>query len=349
MRLASRCVKSAPRPAAAPDRGDEPALARFGLISDVQYADLGDAYNFGKTGIRRYRSALRALRHAVDSWTDPETPPVSFVASLGDLIDQQNEALGQSREALRAVLSEFGKVAEVCPVWHLFGNHELYNFTQDEVTRLVPGILGDTGEAYHSFTPVPGWRVVILNSYDIHCIVDKEEPACAEGAFRWLERHNANDVRAKRGTVNWGAGLAHGKAHYVPFNGGIGEGQLRWLAGVMRETVERGEKAVVLCHVPLLPGSTQPATLAWNYGQVLSVLEEGNVVAVFAGHDHCGGHAVSGKGTHHITMPSPLSTDQDRATAHAIVELYEDCIRINGSGLVPSRVLEINPAMLSHI
>ena len=40
---------------------DQP-IARFGIIADVQYADVEDAWNFRRTSVRRYRGALEALR-----------------------------------------------------------------------------------------------------------------------------------------------------------------------------------------------------------------------------------------------------------------------------------------------
>jgi hypothetical protein len=41
---------------------------RFGLISDVQYADIDDAHNYSKTERRSYRRALLGLRQCVDTW-----------------------------------------------------------------------------------------------------------------------------------------------------------------------------------------------------------------------------------------------------------------------------------------
>ncbi|CAJ1382266.1 unnamed protein product [Effrenium voratum] len=57
-----------------------PAL-RFGVVADVQYADVDDAWNFRRTQVRRYRQALDALRAAVEDWQ--QGPPLAFVADLG--------------------------------------------------------------------------------------------------------------------------------------------------------------------------------------------------------------------------------------------------------------------------
>ncbi len=43
-------------------------LFSFGLIADVQYADVEDGENFLKTTIRRFRGSLAALKRAVGWW-----------------------------------------------------------------------------------------------------------------------------------------------------------------------------------------------------------------------------------------------------------------------------------------
>ena len=69
----------------------EEAVLRFGVVADVQYADLDIGQDFMKTVTRYYRHALDGLRMAVDCWNEQE---VSFVAQLGDLIDGKNKEAG---------------------------------------------------------------------------------------------------------------------------------------------------------------------------------------------------------------------------------------------------------------
>eukprot|EP01064_Diplonema_japonicum_P036658 TRINITY_DN8320_c0_g1_i1.p1 TRINITY_DN8320_c0_g1~~TRINITY_DN8320_c0_g1_i1.p1 ORF type:complete len:356 (+),score=88.01 TRINITY_DN8320_c0_g1_i1:42-1070(+) len=305
-------------------------LSKFGLIADIQTADVDDAWNFSKTASRSYRGALQALGRAVDSW---HSSGVDFVVNLGDIIDQVNETNGDSRRILALVLQHFSRLD--VPVWHLVGNHELYNFTRDELLDLIPGI-ANNGCMYHDFTPAKGWRAVVLDSYDVHCINNKEASEFTETAFQMLEEHNPNNVRAERGTTNWSAGMSGLDARWVPFNGAVGEIQAKWLKNVVRDSVEKGEKLIVFSHVPLLPGCAARATLLWNYSEILEILDGGNTIAVFAGHDHKGGHAVSPTGTHHVTIPSPLNITGSLDTAHATVELYENSLRLTGSACVPS-------------
>jgi hypothetical protein len=97
-------------------------LLRFGVIADVQYADVDDAYNFSRTEVRGYRGSLVCLKNAVDAWNAAApTAAVSFVANLGDIIDQRNEASGKSRTALDAVLAEFARVRTTLQLPHEWG------------------------------------------------------------------------------------------------------------------------------------------------------------------------------------------------------------------------------------
>ena len=63
-----------------PPRGGEP-LFRFGLVSDVQHADIPDGQSFG--GVPRYyRNALVLLRRAVEGF---KASDVAFALHLGDV------------------------------------------------------------------------------------------------------------------------------------------------------------------------------------------------------------------------------------------------------------------------
>eukprot|EP01063_Lacrimia_lanifica_P033419 TRINITY_DN5931_c0_g1_i2.p1 TRINITY_DN5931_c0_g1~~TRINITY_DN5931_c0_g1_i2.p1 ORF type:complete len:339 (+),score=111.66 TRINITY_DN5931_c0_g1_i2:57-1073(+) len=318
-------------------------LCRFGVIADVQYADIDDRTSFCGRYHRRYRGALDALRRAVAAWA---AEGCSFVMDLGDIIDQTNEAEGTVAQAVAAVVNEFEKLQ--APHYHLVGNHELYCFTRDEMKAAIPRIAapGDapsSGAFYHAFSPAPGWRVLVVDGYDRHVIAEREPPADLEASYQLLERHNSNDVRAPRGTVNWSAGLTGTDLRWMPFNGAVGDAQLAWLAGEVADLTARGERGVVCCHLPVHPDACDPACLAWNYEAVLSVVHGGNVAAWFSGHDHGGGYHCDDAGLHHMTLPSPLHTTDAAPTAHGVVELHADAIRVVGSGVVPSRTFALKP------
>lgn len=93
------------------------ALFKFGVIADVQWADIEDGYNYARTTKRCYRGALKVLRDAV-AWWEPRQ--LDFVAQLGDLIDGQNSKLGASVSAMAAATSLLAKMS--CRIVNIVGN-----------------------------------------------------------------------------------------------------------------------------------------------------------------------------------------------------------------------------------
>ena len=59
------------------------ANSRFGIATDVQYADIDDGFSHGGAA-RFYRGALRGLRRAVQGWREKQA---EFAIHLGDIID----------------------------------------------------------------------------------------------------------------------------------------------------------------------------------------------------------------------------------------------------------------------
>ena len=332
-----------------------PPQLSFGLIADIQYADLDDAWNFAKTDLRGYRGALTCAANAVSDWNGTATAttnaaaassastasgttlatPISFVLNLGDIIDQQNESRGTSEKAIESVLKALAPVG--VDVHHLVGNHEMYNFSRARLMEL----LGLPRRLYTSFVPHPKWRFVNLNSYDITTIDNVETVASTETAYAFLEKKNPNELRG-RGTTNWLAGLSGTDRRFVPYNGAIGPEQLEWFRAELLAATEANQRVVVSSHVPLKPGSCVDTTLLWNYEEVLDVIRtegRGCVVCVFQGHDHSGGYVVDAEGVHFVTMPSPLNAPKEDQRAHARVDVHDDRLVIHGRGIVPSRAL----------
>lgn len=314
-------------------------LLRFGAIADVQYADVDDAWNFKQTQRRRYRGALDCLRNAVGAWS-AQDPPLDFVLDLGDIIDQLCESSGDSRRALDLVLAEFARVPVT--VYHVVGNHELYNFSRGECAALIPNIT----PWYRSVRIAAGWRMVVLDAYDINAIERGVSETIEEG-IAYLSRHNPNDLRAPRGSVDVSMGLDGAQRRFLPMGGAFRREQLRWLEAELREMRAAGERAIVLTHVPVMPEATVYGALVWNFDEALEALRSpscGTVALVLAGHFHDGGYAFdAAAGTHHVTLPSPLHSSPEDPRAHCVVEVFEDRLEILGAGLVPSRSLALAP------
>lgn len=75
---------------------------------------------------------------------------------------------------------------------------------------------------------------------------------------------------------------------FVKFGGGFSASQLSWLREELSEARRLQQHALIFCHLPLHPGTCQPACLAWNYEEVLEVIRDFRdvCVATFAGHSH---------------------------------------------------------------
>ena len=72
----------------------------FGLISDLQYADVPDGANLD-TGRRRfYRDSLRKLRRAVEDWNRKR---VQCVVDLGDVIDGSSAKSNKQKTDLNSL------------------------------------------------------------------------------------------------------------------------------------------------------------------------------------------------------------------------------------------------------
>ena len=354
----------------------------FGLIADVQWADAEDGSNFAKTVIRHYRGAFENLVAAVDWWksinkqyksfnindddhndNDNDTEltqrtqqerhsqSLSFIAQLGDIIDGINVGLGQSDQALSLALAELDKLGPThCPSINLVGNHELYNFDRKELSKAK--WLRHGNEEYYSFVPRSGFRIVVLDAYQIALIGhDRDDPRRLE-AVELIRNKNPNiDVDGNGNGKNWFDGIPKGSPRktFVPYNGGYGTKQLTWLKNVLEQSFSQNEKVIVLSHVIIHPKACGGATMAWDYEQALEILHSVNkkqrykshnnasdsnasdntVVAVFCGHDHRGCYHCDDFGIHHCTFSSPLNKGAD-GSAYGMVQVSHNALELVG-------------------
>lgn len=337
-------------------------LFSFGVITDIQYADIRDRLNYFKTKWRRYRNALSCLRGAVAHWKDAKSSP-AFIVQLGDIIDGFNADLidtndsgrNFSQEALEAVMNEFSKLPDGVPVFHNMGNHELYNFSRQELensslhpsnNRLSAAFLNSddrltsakkkTKPFYFSFVPHPKFLFVYLDSYDVS-ILGVDESSCQyREACEMIRRYNKND------DLHSPVGLNGLDRRFVKFNGAISLEQLSWLEATLKTAKEHGQKAVIFSHVPIYPGLPDAMTILWNYQDVLKVLWQFHcVVACFHGHTHQYGYAVDEKGIHHYIFDAVVEAPLD-SNAFATLNVKDDSIEIEGFGIIKDQVLKFS-------
>lgn len=305
-------------------------LFRFGVVADVQYADIEVGTNFACTVRRYYRHALVALHAAVQCWREAD---VSFVAQLGDLIDGQNASAGATDAAMASVLAALAPLGPAIPIYHCIGNHEALNWQRDgSLLRAL-----DYGaRSYRAWSPHPRWRFVMLDPFFISTIGWPDGHPNAMAAWKLLDMHNPTDCR-RRG-VDLSIGLRGLERRWMPYNGAHGAEQLAWLDAELRSAVADEQKVVILTHVAVAPGACSDDCLAWDFDACLALLHgagAGAVVAVLSGHDHAGGYVRDDAGVHHVTFCAPLETAPPNA-CHAVVAVHESGLVVQGYGRQPS-------------
>ena len=215
----------------------EEAIFSFGVIADVQYADLDNRMNYAQTSWRYYRNSLTLLKEAVDTWTTSLNP--TFVLQLGDLIDGLNRRGKHSEEAVNKTSNIFSRMP--VRVHHVIGNHELYNFKKSDL--LNGPLFKDNGheisKAYYDFSPHAGYRIVILDCYDIAMLGYEPTDEKYIEAETLLRKHNNNH------DLNSPTGLEHLERRFLQFNGAIGQDQLSWLEGVLQAAEDNHEQVII--------------------------------------------------------------------------------------------------------
>ena len=124
---------------------------------------------------------------------------VEFVVQMGDLIDGHCQRLGHHHEALHRTVTELNRTKK--PVYHVLGNHELYNFSRCDIMKgplnsaLMPTVSTKDPETtmYYHFSPVAGFRIVVLDSYDISMLGYQPDNPVYQQAEKIVTTYNKNE------------------------------------------------------------------------------------------------------------------------------------------------------------
>lgn len=297
-------------------------LFSFGVISDVQYADIPDGHSF--RGVPRYyRHSILVLQRAVSKWNDHN---IQFAMNFGDIVDgfcPKNKSLS----AVEKVVKEFEKFNG--PTYHMIGNHCLYNLPRTDLISLlkVPSL---HGHAFYDFSPSPGYRFVVLDAYDISAFGWPKDHPNRLAAMKILKIKNPNpDKNSPNGMV----GLDR---RFVMFNGAVGKEQLLWLDNILRGSTKNAEKVIICSHLPLHPNAASSSALLWNYEEVLNVIHRYNCVkACLAGHYHNGGYFVDSHGIHHRVLEAALECPPG-SNAFGHIDVYHDRLFLFGTDRIKS-------------
>lgn len=305
-------------------------LFSFGVIADVQYADIPDGHSF--VGIPRYyQHSLLVLQRAVQKWNNHQK--LKFVMNFGDIVDGRCPK-DQSVDVVKEVINEFEKFNG--PVYHMIGNHCLYNLPRDKLLPLL-NIPSVDGHAYYDFSPIPEYRFVVLDGYDISAIGWPQDHPNTLEALNILREKNPN---TEKNSPNGLVGMAR---RFLMYNGAVGKEQLEWLDGVLQDATKLKQKVVVCCHLPLDPGLTSRESLLWNYDEVMDVIHRYNCVKVcLAGHDHQGGHSIDSRGIHHRVLEAALECPPG-TNAFGYIDVYENRLSLVGTDRLQRTDMYFNP------
>lgn len=305
-------------------------MIRIGLISDVQYADAEDGFDFSGVHKRRFRHALKVLESAVECWNSEN---VHAVVQLGDLIDGSNCRLGASRSAMETAVKVLSRL-KAQRRYDLVGNHELYNFARDELLGVglrVPPFM-DSGGVYGSVRLGPKWELLFLDCYEISMVgYPTNHPNYLE-AVELIKTFNPAALEGGRG--DWAAELPEELQKFTPVNGSCSAAQLAWFRRTLAAAKSASRTVMVFTHVPLFVNAAGPRTVAWNSEAILDVLHDfaDTVLAVFTGHEHCGGYAVDQCGIHHVTLCSPLHVEPPDTQCFATLHCHDGWAELKGHG-----------------
>lgn len=327
----------------------EKELFRFGVIADIQYADVEDCYSHDKTTLRKYRGSLDNLKQAVLNFNEKlltldDDDVNSFIIQLGDIIDGSNSGNSPrsnirervSDEALGTVLSVFKSLRPGIKIYHSIGNHELYNYSWNELETKLNfnnNQVSENGRFYFSFKPCDSWRLIHLNSYELSLCQDTE----LEGykiAASMMRKENPNYPEFK----HFFRGVAWKKQHFSPLNGGVSQTQLLWMDGELRKAQNNGENVIVTAHIPLSTRSSNRKTKILNAEEILKIFKKypGVVKLFLCGHCHEGGYFYDkNMKLAHVTVPSALNYEN----SFGIIAVTKNKITIQGTGGLKSRII----------
>ena len=156
-------------------------LLRFGMLSDIHYADREAA------APRYYRQSLSKVKECVDLMNREK---VDFLIELGDFKDQD----AQPREAhtlryLTDIENEFHQFNG--PTYHVLGNHDMDGISKEQFLSRVTNTAIPASESYYSFNQ-QGFHFVVLDGN-----FTREGNAYDHGNFTW------DNTRIPDSELNW--------------------------------------------------------------------------------------------------------------------------------------------------
>lgn len=268
---------------------------KVGILTDCQYC------NCETEGVRNYVLSLSKLDSCIKVFNSLSLDAIFY---LGDMIDHEYSSYD-------SVIKRFKQFR--APLHFVLGNHE-YMIKK----KFKSGLLDRLGmKEDHYVVDIANWRFIVLNGNDLSFFgpQDKEHKQ---------ERNDLVYDQFQQMHVNG-----------LPWNGGIGNDQMKWLE-MQLDTFELSHRdVVVLCHFPLF---TKDNHNLFNNKELFKLISRYTCVkAYFNGHYHPGDYKIK-EGLHLVNFMGMVNTETN---AFSVATLTSDSILINGYGREPDRDLKI--------
>ncbi len=204
-------------------------LVTFGVLTDIQYADVDDGTNYDKTRKRYYRNSLNLVKEAIANWKQHEIDNqcnLKFILQLGDIIDLQANLKNESEASLDRVLTELNGLfpTDKIPInevklLHIWGNHEMYNYKRDVLSTgilntsvaLKQNYLSNTN--CYTYDVTNKLRLICLDFYRFSILGYDTTHQYYINALELIQTHNKNE------DLNESSGLRGDSLRFCKFNG----------------------------------------------------------------------------------------------------------------------------------
>ena len=239
----------------------------------ARFGIITDLHHTNKTDStsRKYSAALSKAQHFVNVMNFKRA---DFIIELGDFTDTLagDKDPVENLNEIESVFTSFRG-----PQYHVLGNHEFDNMTRADLLPNLNNTGIPAGQTYFSF-----------DRNGIHCVV-------LDADYTVAEPHRAFDMQTPADTFwNW-------KDAWIP------EEELNWL---IADLASANKPTVVFSHQVLHRENTEDHTIK-NADVVRGILEnDGQVMAVFSGHDHRGESAVR-EGIHYLVLEGNVGMSLD--------------------------------------
>ncbi len=296
-------------------------IVTFGVLTDIQYADVEDGKSYDGKRNRYYRNSLNLVKEAVSNWKNYEQlnqTKLKFIIQLGDLVDGKAKAIDDSIPSVSRVTKELNDMFVGQPndsndrpkLLHIWGNHEMYNFKRADLVNLELNTSKFLNQKesierksnFFAYEITDKLCLICLDYYEFSAIGYDENDEIYKKALAFLMTHNKNQ------DLNSVEGLRGHAQRFSKFNGSLSDFQINWLKNQLNYYKTNNKKVILCGHLPIHAQASDPMCkkffdcclffyhktyeiliklgLAWNSKEVLELIWsfDHTVIAYFAGY-----------------------------------------------------------------